>query len=313
MRRALGGLIIGAALIAGMTPAALGPIVVTGRSTAIAVAELPVLGSCVGQQSVPTLVDCGSLHSAEITAAWTTVPADPPGSAYQRCELAGERYLAGIDAQPGPTWGWTRPNVVVEVARGPDGQVRPGWSWTACLLAPATPGVAQDGGYLGRISDQRTGRPPVAVRTCFDVADSGRDDAGQSTVALTDLPCDSSHRAELLGLLTFERTGGDLGVAGTLGPGVAYTTDTDPTRRAQCLALAQERTGVVDPTYGRRLEVVVRTRVVGETFGTAGSVTASPMVVVEREYLGVCDLEASGGRRLTRSVLDLGAAPLPLA
>ena len=316
MRRALGGLIIGAALIAGMTPAAMASIDLPGRATAVVSVPLPAVGSCVAQESVVAVVDCDSLHSAEISAAWTTVPADPPGSAYLRCEQAGERYLAGIDEQPGSVWGWTRPNVAVEVIRGTDLQPRPGLSWTACLVAPQTSGVAQDGGYRGRVSDQRVGRPPVAVRRCFELAGRGRDDNGQQTSALVDQPCSTPHTAELLGVLAFSRTG-SLGAVGTMASGLAYTSDSEPGRRAQCERLAQERTGAIDPTYAGRLSVVVRIRVIGETFGATAAPSAStpqlaPMTVVAREYVALCDLEATGGRQLTRSVLDLGAAPLPL-
>ena len=85
------------------------------------------------------------------------------------------------------------------------------------------------------------------------------------------------------------------------------TLDTDPRRLARCRLLAQERTGLADPTFGGRSSVVIRLVVGGTSYG--GTATAG---LVSVSYAATCAVQAPTGHLLYESLVGMVSATPPL-
>ena len=316
MRRIVGALLIGIALLGGLAVSTVARVGLIGMPAVASAPAPPSIGDCVLRSAgAVRVVPCTELHTAEVTAAFPAQPtpaASRPGAArspsrYQLCQQAASSYVgeAGI---PGFA-GWQLPILptIVQLGSGPAPMVIPGWSWLVCLIAPTTP-LAQLTGYTGRITDRSTGATPAALRSCYSLVSLGQATSVQDGVSSTfssGVSCLGDHAGEIMATRTLKLTAPVATTADGRSP--VDTLDTDAGRLAQCLVLAQQRTGLADPTFGGRLSVVIRL-VVG---GTSSSGTAT-VTLTSVSYAATCAVQAPTGRQLYQSLVGLVSDTPPL-
>ncbi len=277
----------------------------------------PTIGDCVLRTAgAVRVVPCTELHTAEVTAAF---PAQPPPSStsrpgaarspsrYQLCQQAASSYV-GDAAIPGSV-GWQLPTLptIVQLGSGPAPMVIPGWSWLVCLISPTTP-LAQLTGYTGRITDRDTGATPAALRSCYSLVSLGQATSVQDGVSSTfssGVSCLSDHAGEIMATRTLKLAAPVATTADGRSP--VDTLDTDASRLAQCLVLAQQRTGLADPTFGGRLSVVIRLVVGGTSYGGTASVTLTSV-----SYAATCAVQAPTGHQLYQSLVGVVSDTPPL-
>lgn len=267
---------------------------VPGSAAMLPAPPPPAVGSCVTPSSTGWhVVDCNQPHTAEIAEAWAGSSL-PSTNLYQNCVDATSTYL---DVQPtnDVDSAWSSPAVLTRntLIHGPGTSLAPRWSWQACLVSPTVPDL-DTAGYRGRLRDTlATGRAPVDLRSCFD---------RPVGVGLVGVSCKRDHVGEILAARM-------LRVSGDYSDPQPVTTDPSVTR--QCADLARRSTGAADPTYGRRLSVVVHLFPTGFGFSVSGN-KADDAAASYVLYRASCTLEASAGHQLYGSVFGVGNGPIPL-
>ncbi|WP_188940902.1 hypothetical protein [Nakamurella endophytica] len=291
--------------VVGMLAAAvvLGP-AVTGGAVRGPVPDPPDTGSCMAREASGLVsTPCDRPHTAEVALAWSAGLGRPPGKdAYAACTSAASAYIgADVSNTAAPTaddtevaTGWRPPALTfaIELAHGPTADLVPGYSWQVCLVRP-TVGNRPVGSYTGTARGINTTQDrPVLLRSCYARA-------GQ---VMSTTPCDQPHAGELLAIQNVRVPDGDPEPAD------------DPRLAAQCRAIARNRTGATDATYGRRLAAVVSGRDYGLGIRTSAA-AAERSATVGASYVAYhvsCAVEIRGAARLTASVIGLGQASLPV-
>lgn len=193
----------------------------------------PAVGTCQELDgSALRTVPCDQPHGMEVTKVWQAVDALPKDM-IAACVAAADTYLGAV-SNPAVVDGWhpDAPYYSAYQWGAPPTDVVGGRGWTVCLIAPWRP-AEYTGSVrsLGSLSDR-----PAAYGEC------GLSD--QPTL----VPCDQPHNWEQLGQATQ-----DLASAGDDQAAAKAAAE----RLASCDRLAAALIGVVDPTYGDRLQIRV--------------------------------------------------------
>ncbi|MGS0687447.1 hypothetical protein ACVBEQ_20215 [Nakamurella sp. GG22] len=304
-RRAAGAVVLIAAVLVALAIPTVTGRRIAGSAARLSTADAPELGQCLSAAPEPTLAygrvtafaapagPCGAANYGEMVFVAPDFRAFPSTMVFDRtsfvdpgdCDPPAREYLgwepAGSSGSAGPTdtaralADWRPVLTQTLVLIGPDkAQFLAGQRWIGCAMLP------RKAPYSGSL---RTG----AASGAFPAADAyGSCRAQPSAAGRRELPCSVAHDAEIFGWSATSGWGAPTGGSAEPGPAEPGPAASDEESiMASCRALVTAVTGMIDPSAGGSLRVVVETDRASEAAGS-GRATCLVEVVADSRLGG---------------------------
>ena len=308
-RRLFGLTLLALAVAAALAGSHLIGVGIVGRAAAAPTPLPPPVGSCllIAEDGTATVVGCEEPHTGELAMTWRAgVAPVSAGSLVRyphfsvarsisdphvdiRCigwaerYTGWDRYLARHDDD---LWLAPQPLAVGRLVRPPVTEDAAALTWSGCAV------VTTESSYVGSVRETAfaprsgtTATRPDAVSVCLRTGSTG----------LSFVSCTQPHDTELVGSVNLTQK---------MMAGRSVTLDHTAAEVAdECRALAAERLGRDDPTFGGRLSVVAES--IWQQSLQDRKPTTSAWLIPD------CLVRVNGVGTLSHSLLEWGESPLP--